>query len=154
MWTHFGDCLYEALMVASYAYPRIIDQNIIEKGLIFLIGSVDASYSQILCFHLSHPNSQGGRSINHCMSKSYLSHDNGNCATVPRKELSALTLGAVLFSVLKKELGKRLGKAIICSDSKIVIHWSTRGSEQLQPYILNRVETIRAHVDVLKNCTM
>ena len=68
---------------------------------------------------------------------------------MPRKELSALTLGAVLFSVLKKELRKRLGQAIICSDSKIVIHWSMRGSEKLQPYILNGVETIRAHVDVL-----
>ena len=56
---------------------------------------------------------------------------------------------SLLFSVLKKELGKRLGRALICSDSKIVIHWSTRGSEQLQPYILNRVETIRANVDVL-----
>ena len=132
MWSHFLDCLYEALMVASYAYQRITDQNIIERGLIFLIGSVDASFSQILFFHLSHPNSKGERSINHCISKSYLSHDNGNCATEPRKELSALTLGAVLFSVRKKELGKRLGQAIICSDSKIVIHWSTRGSEQLQ----------------------
>ena len=41
MWTHFGDCLYEALMVANHAYPRLTDQNIIEKGLIHLIGSVD-----------------------------------------------------------------------------------------------------------------
>ena len=114
------------------------------RGLIILIGSVDASYSQILAFHLSHPNAEGGRSINHHVSKSYLSH-----ATIPRKELSALTLGSVLFSIIKKELGKRLGQAIICSDSKICIHWSTRGSEQLQPYILNRVETIRAHIDVL-----
>ena len=68
----FFYCFYEAMMVASHAYPRITDQNIIKRRLIFLIYSVDASSLQILCFHLSHPNSKGGRSINHCISKSYL----------------------------------------------------------------------------------
>ena len=62
--------IVEAMMVASHAYPRITDQNIIKRRLIFLIYSVDASSLQILCFHLSHPNSKGGRSINHCISKS------------------------------------------------------------------------------------
>ena len=44
MWMHFLDCFYEALMVSTHAYPRITDQHIIEGGLIFLIGSVDASF--------------------------------------------------------------------------------------------------------------
>merc|ERR1711888_356973 len=124
------ECLYEILKVCNYQYPRLQKRHLIRDGNLILIGSSDASSSQMLNFYLSYPAEGGQRIINHILSRSYLS-DIG--MTIPSAELSAASLGSFAFKTLQSELQGRLLYSIYMVDSLAIIWWCLRGSQKLKP---------------------
>ncbi|PIO68199.1 Pao retrotransposon peptidase [Teladorsagia circumcincta] len=65
-----------------------------------------------------------------------------NTVTIPRRELSALALGATLMSHLNKQLNVTVSQQHIWSDSKTALQWS-KTSGNLPIFIQNRVKTIK-----------
>ncbi|WKX90962.1 hypothetical protein Q1695_009644 [Nippostrongylus brasiliensis] len=65
-----------------------------------------------------------------------------NSVTIPRLELSAMALGAILIHHLRKELTIDITKQYLWSDSSTALQW-TRSSSSLPVFIQNRVKTIR-----------
>ncbi|EPB67499.1 Pao retrotransposon peptidase [Ancylostoma ceylanicum] len=64
--------------------------------------------------------------------------------TIPRLELSAITIGAILVKYLQSQLDISICKSYIWSDSKVALMW-TKCDKALPVFIRNRVESIQAN---------
>ena len=136
---------YELLRCTSFSYPRLKDAHLVEYGQIDIICSEDASTGLMITMHLSHPNSLKTRTINFHTSHSYLADAN---TTVPKRELTATSIGSFLVNTVRTELGPRAGKVYQLSDSMIAIFWVINNSDHLSTFAHNRVKNIRANLDV------
>ena len=118
LWEHFISCFMEILKAAQYQYPRLRHADLIHDGLLILITVLDAAQGQILYCYLSHP-METGRSINNILGKGYLCSET---QTIPQKELGVLSVGTFITKTLKEELGSRLGRTIVATNSLVAIY--------------------------------
>ena len=85
-----------------------------------------------------------GRSINNILGKGYLCSDT---QTIPKRELGVLSVGTFVTKVLKEELGTRLERAIVASDSLVAIYWALKATQEtVNTYTWNRVLNIRSNI--------
>ena len=136
---------YELLRCTHFSYPRLKNAHLVEYGKIDIICSVDASTGLMLTMHLSHPNSIKTRNVNFHTSHSYLA-DAGT--TVPKRELTAGSIGSFLVNTVRLELGPRVGGVYQLQDSMIAIYWVINNSEHLSTFAHNRVKNIRTNLNV------
>ena len=121
-------------------FRRSVIPKLAVSNNLTLIVSVDASQSISLCSvhaRVEMPNGKFETTL--VAAKSKLVHTN----TIPRAELKACVLGAVLSQVVRKNFGERVERTIYVTDSTVALYWINMDHRPLQVGVRNAVVEIR-----------
>ena len=121
-------------------FPRTVAPDVMVGEKLDLVVSVDASKDVAVAAVHTRARLTGGQY--HCrllVAKSKLVHT----TTVPRGELRAAAMGAVLGHAVAIDLGDRVGDVIFVTDSTIVLFWMAHDSRPLHTAVRNAVVEIR-----------
>ena len=121
-------------------FPRTVVPDEVAGGAIDLVVSVDASKDvAVAAVHARAERPDGSYHCRLLVAKSKLVHT----TTVPRGELRAAAMGAVLGHAVVVDLGERVRDVIFVTDSTIVLFWMAHDSRPLQTAVRNAVIEIR-----------
>ncbi|XGW07913.1 hypothetical protein V3C99_010771 [Haemonchus contortus] len=73
--------------------------------------------------------------------------------TIPRLELSALTIGAKLLSFIAGEMDFELSRKFLWTDNTVAVKWANSCGKIVPVFVRNRVKTIQSVTsDVIMHC--
>ena len=121
-------------------FPRSVAPDRMVGNKLDLVVSVDASKDvAVAAVHARAELPGGGYHCRLLVAKSKLVHT----TTVPRGELRAAAMGAVLGHAVVTDLGERVGDVIFVTDSTIVLFWLAHDTRPLHTAVRNAVIEIR-----------
>ena len=126
-------------------FPRTVVPDEVLGGALDLVVSVDASKDvAVAAVHARAERPDGSYHCRLLVAKSKLVHT----TTVPRGELRAAAMGAVLGHAVKVDLGGRVRDIIFVTDSTIVLFWMAHDTRPLHTAVRNAVIEIRRLTDL------
>ena len=141
-WRHFLECMVEIAKAAFHCYPRIPKGAILKGANVILFVMTDASLSQVVACYLSYEMAYG-RAIILILAKGYLS---ATSKTIPKLELSVVSIGANILKQLVEELKSLLREALLVTDSMVSVHWIISNKPNLMTFCKNRVASVRENL--------
>ena len=139
------DNLVRIQRLRKIPFPRTVAPDVMVGDKLDLVVSVDASKDVAVA--AVHARAELANGEFHCrllVAKSKLVHT----TTVPRGELRAAAMGAVLGHAVALDLGDRVGDIIFVTDSTIVLFWLAHDTRPLQTAVRNAVIEIRRLTDL------
>ena len=142
LFNHFLECLLIVLKASKYKYPRVPRFKHPLLNLKKLVVCTDAAMSQVTMAYLVHQTDHSEYVPHLIAGNSVLTPKN---LSIPRAELSALSIGAKIFNTLKSELKGKISESFLCTDSVVTIFWSTKWTERYGDFVKNRGNIIRSN---------
>ena len=139
---HWIRAYYEALKCTKLEFRRQLKDCDLGQNT-NLYGAILADYSDVanMVFYLIYETPNGNESVM-VLSRSILLK-----VSVPRGELSAISMAAAARRTFMEELSGKISTITVFSDSKVALFWSNKTPATLDNFLSNRVKGIQACLD-------